>query len=164
MTLSNWLPTPIHSVVLFLVWLLLNDSVAPGHIFLATLFAILIPRICYPLQEIQPRAHSPLKIIRYALILIGDIVVANFRVAALILKSSNRLRPGFIAVPLDITEELPITLLASTVSLTPGTVSAEVSEDKRWLYVHVLDIDNEESLIEEIKGRYEQPLREIFQC
>ncbi|MDX1267841.1 MAG: Na+/H+ antiporter subunit E, partial [Oceanisphaera sp.] len=72
--------------------------------------------------------------------------------------------PGFIAVPLDITQDLPITLLASSISLTPGTVSIEVSEDKRWLYVHVLNLVDEAETIANIKQRYESPLKEIFGC
>ena len=72
--------------------------------------------------------------------------------------------PGFVAVPLDIESELGITLLASTVSLTPGTVSAEISEDQQWLYVHALHLEDTEALINEVKTRYETPLKEIFGC
>lgn len=164
MSLTYWFPMPIHSIVIFAVWLLLNNSAAPGHILLALLFAFTIPKICYPLQSDQPRAHKPLKIFRYFSILIWDIVIANLRVARLIISPNAKLRPAFIAVPLDIEGALPITLLASTISLTPGTVSADVSEDQRWLYVHVLDMDDEQALIKEIKTRYEAPLMEIFEC
>ncbi|MDF2180959.1 Na+/H+ antiporter subunit E [Neptuniibacter sp. CAU 1671] len=164
MSLTYWFPMPIHSIVIFAVWLLLNNSAVPGHILLALLFAIAIPKICYPLQSDQPRVHKPLKIFRYFSILIWDIVIANLRVARLIISPNAKLRPAFIAVPLDIEGALPITLLASTISLTPGTVSADVSEDQHWLYVHVLDMDDEQALIKEIKTRYEAPLMEIFEC
>jgi multicomponent K+:H+ antiporter subunit E len=70
---------------------------------------------------------------------------------------------------------MPITILASTVSLTPGTVSAEVypipeslaegeEPTQRYLLIHVLDLKDEEALIKNIKQRYEAPLKEIFQC
>lgn len=161
--LNRIFPMPIDSVVLFIVWLMLNDSVSLGHIILAAFFAITIPLICYPLQSDQPRVHKPRKIIRYFLVLVWDIIVANLRVARLILSRNDKLKPAFIAIPLDIEGALPITLLASTVSLTPGTVSADISKDQCWLYVHVLDIDDEQALICEIKTRYETPLREIFE-
>ena len=74
----------------------------------------------------------------------------------------RRLQPAFVAVPLDIKEELPITLLASTVSLTPGTVSSELSSDHKWLYIHALHVTDEQALIATIKSRYEAPLKEIF--
>lgn len=159
-----WFPMPIHSSVIFFVWLFLNNSAAFGHIILAAFFAVVIPKICFPLQAEQPRVHKPSKIIRYFFVLLWDIVTANLRVAKLIVMPNRYLRPAFVAVPLDIKSELPITLLASTVSLTPGTLSAEVSEDQKWLYVHVLDMDNEQELISEIKNRYEAELQEIFEC
>jgi multicomponent K+:H+ antiporter subunit E len=106
----------------------------------------------------------PLKLIRYILVLMWDIVVANLAVAKLILGPTKALQPGFIAYPLNLTGDLPITLLASTISLTPGTLSAEVSKDREWLYIHALDLPDEQALIDEIKQRYETPLKEIFQC
>jgi len=158
------LPMPVHSLLLFVVWLLLNNTVAPGHLVLAAFLAIGIPLLTSGLQDPQPGFRKPLLTIRYALIVIGDIIVANFEVALLVIRSSKRLNPAFIAVPLDIQHEFPITILASTVSLTPGTVSAEISNDKQWLYVHVLHLTNKDELIALIKQRYERPLMEIFGC
>lgn len=161
---QRWLPMPIHSAVLFLSWLLLNDSLAPGNLLMALFFAITIPLITTGLQSPQPRAGRPLRIIGYFAVLLWDIVIANFSVARLILARNRKLRPGFLRVPLDIEGDLPITLLASTISLTPGTVSAEVSVDRKYLYVHALNIADEAQMIAEIKNRYENPLREIFGC
>jgi multicomponent K+:H+ antiporter subunit E len=158
------LPMPIHSFLLLIVWLLLNNTIAPGHLVLGALLGILIPLITSGMQDPQPRFHKPLTTIRYILMVIGDIIVANFEVALLVIGSSKNLNPAFIAIPLDIEHELPITILASTVSLTPGTVSTEISADKKWLYVHVLNLTDKDELIALIKHRYERPLMEIFQC
>ena len=92
----------------------------------------------------------------------------------MILGPTKRLRPGFVKVPLDLSHDMPITILASTVSLTPGTVSAEVYPipeslaegeeiEQRYLLIHVLDLADEQ-LINKIKQRYEAPLKEIFRC
>jgi multicomponent K+:H+ antiporter subunit E len=102
--------------------------------------------------------------ISYLFLVLRDILSANFTVALLVIGPVKKLHPGFIAVPLDITSELGITLLASTVSLTPGTVSADISEDKKWLYIHALHLEDSEALIADIKSRYEAPLKEIFGC
>lgn len=162
--LARWFPMPVQTVVLFVAWLLLNNSISPGHILLAAVLATAIPLFCLPVQAPQPKGHKPLLIVRYFMILLWDIVVANLTVARLILGRNRSLSPSFIALPLDMRAELPITILASTISLTPGTLSADVSEDRAWLYIHALDVDNEEALIAEIKQRYEKPLKEIFQC
>jgi multicomponent K+:H+ antiporter subunit E len=69
-----------------------------------------------------------------------------------------------VQYPLDLREDFSITLLASTVSLTPGTVSADVSADRGTLLIHALDVADEAALIAQIKQRYEAPLKEIFEC
>jgi multicomponent K+:H+ antiporter subunit E len=99
-------------------------------------------------------------------------MLANLQVLKLVLGPNKSLRPGFVLVPLSITEALPLTILAGTVSLTPGTVSAEIlpyqldttSAKPKFLLLHVLDLQDESELIASIKQRYEQPLKEIFQC
>ena len=158
------LPMTGHSFLLLFVWLLLNNTVAPGHLVLATFLAIAIPLMTSGMQDPQPSFQKPFAIIRYIFVVIGDIIAANFEVALLVIGPAKLLKPAFVAVPVDIEHELPITILASTVSLTPGTVSAEISEDRQWLYVHVLNLSDEEELITSIKQRYERPLKEIFQC
>ncbi|MFT4764960.1 MAG: multicomponent K+:H+ antiporter subunit E [Oleispira sp.] len=158
------LPMPLHSLLLLLVWLLLNNTLAPGHLVLGAFLAFVIPLMTSGMQYPQPSFRKPLTILRYLFMVLGDIVVANFEVALLVIGPTKKLNPAFIAIPLDIEYELPITILASTVSLTPGTVSTEISEDKKWLHVHVLNLTDKEALIALIKHRYERPLREIFQC
>jgi multicomponent K+:H+ antiporter subunit E len=93
-----------------------------------------------------------------------DIVLANIAVARLILGSPTKLRPLFVEFPLDLTQPMSISLLASIITMTPGTVSADLSEDSKLLLIHALDCDDPARLIGEIKHRYEKPLMEIFGC
>lgn len=157
-------PMPWQSLMLFGVWLLLNQSVSPGHLVLAAFLAFTIPLLLGGTQIHRLTVKKPGKAILYALKVLGDIVSANFEVAVQVLGPTRKLQPGFIAIPLEITGDFPITVLASTISLTPGTVSAEVSSDHKWLYVHALHLVDETATIREIKQRYEQPLKEIFGC
>lgn len=158
------LPMPTQSLILFGVWLLLNNTVAPGHLVLGAVLALLIPMLVAPMQRRQPRVQRHWLAVTYTLKVMYDIIVANFEVAMRVIGPLKALKPAFVAIPLDIEGELPITLLASTISLTPGTVSAELSEDRKWLYVHVLSLGDEQALIAQIKQRYEHPLKEIFGC
>lgn len=161
--LKRLFPMPIHSGILVLVWLLLNQFSA-GHLVLGIFLGILIPWIAAPLSDPHNRVQHPLRAIRYVLVVLGDIVVSNFEVAARVLRSNKHLKPGLIALPLDLRGEFPLAVLASTISLTPGTVSVDFSEDMKWLYIHALHVEDEKSLIDHIKSRYESPLREIFAC
>jgi len=146
-----------------LVWILLTNFTF-GNVLLAAILAWLIPMVVGSLQSAAPRVVRPLKGAQYVLVLLGDIIVSNIVVAKQVLGPLDKLKPGFIAIPLELKQPLPITLLASTISLTPGTVSTEVSADKRTLYVHALHVENELKLIAHIKHRYETPLKEIFEC
>ena len=91
-------------------------------------------------------------------------MLANIAVARLILGPPGRLKPTFVEVPLELTQPMSISLLASIITMTPGTVSADLSEGNRTLLVHALDCDDTAGLVAEIKQRYEKPLLEIFGC
>jgi multicomponent K+:H+ antiporter subunit E len=171
----RWLPAPMLSLLLFCVWLLLNNSLSAGHILLAVILAIVIPLATKPFRTKQPQIIKPGLAFSHFLLVLYDIITANLQVAILILGPNKKLTPGFVKVPLDLEDSMPITILASTVSLTPGTVSAEVypwsecfieggEAEQRFLLIHVLDLKDEQALINTIKQRYEAPLKEIFQC
>ncbi len=161
--LKRLFPMPLHTGILLLVWLLLNDFSA-GHIVLGFIVATIIPWLAAPLSDPHARVKKPLRAVRYVLMVLGDIVVSNFEVARRILGSNRSLQPGLIALPLDLQGPFPLAVLASTISLTPGTVSVDFSEDMQWLYIHALHIDSEQDMINRIKTRYEAPLKEIFAC
>jgi multicomponent K+:H+ antiporter subunit E len=76
----------------------------------------------------------------------------------------DRLKPAFVEVPLDLRNPFVATILASIVSLTPGTVSIDVDQQRWVLSLHALDAPDPAALIREIKQRYEVPLKEIFAC
>jgi multicomponent K+:H+ antiporter subunit E len=157
-------PTAFNFFLLFGIWLLLANSLSVGNIILGVLLALFLPMLTSSVHTETPRVKKPLLAAKYLGVLLADILASNFVVAKQVLGSPAKLHPGFIMVPLDMREPLPITLLASTISLTPGTVSTEVSEDLSTLYVHALNVPDEEVLIAEIKQRYEAPLKEIFGC
>ncbi len=161
--LKRLFPMPMHTIILLVVWLLLNE-INFGHLVLGLILAILIPWVAAPLSDPHARVKKPLSALRYVIRLLGDIVVSNFEVAGRILRPNRHLRPGLIALPLDLSGNFPLAVLASTISLTPGTVAVDFSEDMKWLYIHALHIEDEQKLIQRIKSRYETPLREIFAC
>ena len=160
----SWLPIPLLSLLLLVVWLLLVRSLSFGHFLLGGLLAVAIPLFTYRFWDVQPQIKRPWLLLRYILRVLGDIVVANFQVAWLILNPWRRSRPHFVEYPLMLEERFTITLLASTISLTPGTVSANVRMDGKTLLIHALDAEDDEALIEQIRERYERPLKEIYEC
>ena len=160
--MKHWLPHPLMSLTLTLVWLLLaNDFTLKQWLFGAVL-GLLIPHFTSDFWPERPNLHRPLLLVRYMLSLTRDILIANFQVARLVLGPRDRLHPAFIEYELELTDEFAITMLASTISLTPGTVSADLSTDRRILYIHSIDVPDVDALRHLIRHRYELPLKEIF--
>lgn len=162
------LPHPLLSLLLLACWLWLNDTLASGHVLLGALLALAIPLFTRRFWPEPLVVRHPLKVVGYLLLVLWDIVVANLQVAALILGPASRLKPGYVAIPLDLRSDFGITILASTVTLTPGTVSVSIERNRDGgaavLFVHCLRVDNESAIVATIKNRYEARLREILEC
>lgn len=111
----------------------------------------------------RPRELRLGKMFRYVIVVIWDILIANIQVAKVVLFVPNdKLKPAWITIPLDLKQPEAITILAGTITLTPGTVSADLSETGRHLLVHVLHTDDPAAEVATIKSRYEARLKEIF--
>jgi multicomponent K+:H+ antiporter subunit E len=85
-------------------------------------------------------------------------------VARLILGRQEHLKPAFLVLPLRLRSDVAISLLANTISLTPGTVSTYLSADRRCLIIHSLHTTEPEELLATIRQRYETPLKEILEA
>lgn len=162
--MSRVLPMPVLSFALWVLWLLMANSFSPGQMVLGAVFAWLVPLVVAPFWLHIPRVRNMRAFLRFIMVVHFDILTANLSVARLILGSPKKLRPAFVEVPLDVEDEFVITLLASVVSLTPGTVSADISADRKTLLVHALSVEDIDALVSTIKQRYEAPLKEIFAC
>ncbi|MGH1367362.1 MAG: Na+/H+ antiporter subunit E [Maritimibacter sp.] len=158
------IPHPILSVTLLVVWLGLVNKVTPGNLLLGALLGIIVPVFTAPYWPDRPTLTRPLKIPAYIAVVLWDIVVANVQVAGLILfKSKDNLKSAWVTVPLELTSPEAITVLAGTITLTPGTVSAMLSADGAAILVHCLHAPDPDAVRDDIKSRYERRLKEIFQ-
>lgn len=162
--LHRLLPQPLISVALLLIWLLANNAASPGLIVSGLALALVIPLLTHRFWPEYPRRVRYGALLRLLGVVIADIVVANLRVAVLILGPPDRLRPGFLTLSLTVRSPHAITMLAGIISLTPGTVSANLSGDRRTLLVHGLDFGDPAAVAERIRSRYERPLLEVFEC
>ncbi|MDP3368531.1 MAG: Na+/H+ antiporter subunit E [Brevundimonas sp.] len=158
------LPHPALSVLLLVVWMLLVNEFTVGALFLAAVFAVLVPLVTSRFWPDRPRIRFGPDMAAYLAIVLFDIVVANFEIAWIILTRRSRdLRSRWLVVPVELRSAEAITVLAGTISLTPGTVSADVSADGRALLVHALDVADPVAEVARIKRRYETRLLKVFQ-
>jgi multicomponent K+:H+ antiporter subunit E len=160
--MNRLVPFPRTSVALTVSWVALTGfSVA--SVLMALVIAVGIPLSAQPFLKGLPRARRPVRALRLLGIVLWDILVANVVVARLVLGSLPRLEPAFVKVPLAVTHPHTRSLLATIITMTPGTVSAAFAPDGRLLHVHALNVSDPARLVTGIKERYERPLLEIFE-
>jgi multicomponent K+:H+ antiporter subunit E len=163
--MRKWLPYPLTSAALVLCWLLLNQTMAPAHLLLALVLAIVIPLIMAPLRTLaDPVIHRPLALCRLLAMSLVEIIRSCFNVSRIILFSkSDEINSQFIRIPLDLRNEYGLALLSCLINSTPGTVWVEVLPEKHELALHVFDLHDAQWWVDTIKRAYEQPLIEIFE-
>lgn len=157
-------PHPLLSLTLTLVWLGLVNTFTLGNLILGVAIGLIVPMATAPYWPDRPKLGRPLKVVEYAVVVLWDIVIANIQVAAIILfKREKDIRSRWITIPLDLTSAEAITVLAGTITMTPGTVSSTLSADGRCILVHCLHTDDPDEVRDTIKSRYEARLKEIFE-
>ena len=162
--LNKLIPHPLLSLTLLLVWLGLVNTFTLGNLILGTAFGVIIPMVTAAYWPDRPKVGRPVKIVEYFAIVLWDIIVANVQVAMIILfRREAEIRSHWIPVPLELTSAEAITVLAGTITMTPGTVSATLSADGSCILVHCLHTDEPDAVRDGIKARYEGRLKEIFQ-
>lgn len=102
------------------------------------------------------------KVISLMLLFLYELVMSAWRVMVLVLSPRMDLKPGIFAYPLKVDRDFEITLLANLITLTPGTLSVDVSEDRRFLYVHALDCSSPDDLRRDIAEGFERKIMEAF--
>ncbi|EXI80894.1 MAG: Mrp complex subunit E1 [Candidatus Accumulibacter appositus] len=158
------LPLPRVSLMVFVLWAVITNAASFGLLVLGAILAIVIPLLSRNFWPTPRPLLRPWRGLRFLGLFALDIITANWRVARQIIGPLHRLAPAFVEVPLDLRDPFIATLLGSIVSLTPGTVSIHVDQQRWVLLVHALDAPDPQALIDEIKERYERALKEIFAC
>lgn len=161
--MQRFLPHPILTLSLAIIWLLLTNSFESGQIVLGLLLGWAIPFFSLQFWPDKLKIHKPLTLLKFIWVLFHDIVEANFIVARRILGKPEKLRPAFIVVPLDLNSDFAMSFLASVSCLTPGSLSALLAPDRKSILMHALDVEDTDAFIHTVKTRYEQPLKEIFE-
>ncbi len=158
------IPHPYLSLALIMLWMLLVNELKIGSLVMAAILGTAIPLMTAAWWPDRPRIRHPLRLISYSVLVLWDIIVANFQVAYVILfLPADRIRSAWITVPLDLRSPEAITLLAGTITMTPGTLTADMSSCGRALLIHCLHAPDPDATRDDIKSRYESRLIRIFQ-
>jgi multicomponent K+:H+ antiporter subunit E len=166
--MKRWLPYPLVAVSLLALWLLLEQSLAPGQVLIGAAFALGGGLVLAQLQA--PRASHRSRVRRLAAagtlfwLVLVDVLRSNLAVASLVLHQRTRERvAGFVHLPLALRHTAALAALACIVTATPGTSWARYQRSSNVLTIHVLDLIDEEQWVRTFKDRYERLLMEIFE-
>lgn len=157
--------SPVLVLGLTALWLLLNQTLAPGQILLGVVLAL---ALAWASSSLRPlRAHLRRVDVAAALMLVvfREVVRSNVGVARIVLglTRGRKVRSGYVRIPLDLRDPHGLAALAAIITSTPGTVWVGVSADGSTLTVHVLDLKDEEAWIRLVRTRFERPLMRIFE-
>ena len=162
--MKRWLPSPVLSLALAAMWLLLNRSLAPGHLLLAALVGVAMPLLLAPLRPPAGRIRRPLVLARLVLQVGADVLLSGLQVARGALRSHRHPpRADFVVVPLDLRDPFALAALALITTVVPGTVWTELARDRSQLLLHVFHLPDADEFVRHFKACYEQPLKDIFE-
>ncbi len=156
---------PVLTVALVAMWLVLNDTLAPGQVLAGVLLATALAWWAARMRPLRPRLHRPQLALGLLAVVFVDIVRSNIAVGRIILglTGGRTVHSDFLDIPLELQDPHGLAVLAMIVTSTPGTVWAGLAADRRTLRLHILDLEDEAAWIRIIKDRYERPLIGIFQ-
>lgn len=149
------------NMLIAVTWMFLNnDWSASGLVvgYLIGLFFIFIMRRFFPQQFYLRRVWAAIKLL---LLFMRELIISNIAVIGQILSPKLHMRPGIFALAIDLRSDWEITLLVSLLNLTPGTLTLEVSPNRRTLYIHAMDINSVDNVVHQIKWKFEKAIMEV---
>lgn len=140
------------NLLLALVWVFLTASFTGPNFIAGMVFGyICLALIQNQIPVIKGYAQRVPRVIGFLLFFISEVIKSNAVVAWDVATPNLQMKPGVIALPLDCETDLEITILANFITLTPGTLSLDVSDDRKVLFIHAMYLDDEEALLRDLK-------------
>ena len=153
----------IYNILISMLWALLTGNVSIGNLTIGFILGYFALTLLHPATGAKASYfQKTMQFIRFALFFIKELIVSSYRVAKDVITPLPLVRPGIIGIPLDAETDLEITMLANLITLTPGTLSLDVSPDRKTLYIHAMYLVNADDLRKEIKEGMERRLLELL--
>ena len=161
---DGWFRHPVYTAVLAVLWSILHGRFTLVDLGIGYLVGLVIVWVCrnFWTERVQIRRAGDL--LRLLATFAKEVLVANLQVAWIILQPRMPIRPVFLVIPLELRDDLQITMLANMITLTPGTLTVDVAPDRSALYVHCLNAPDADAVREQIKRQFERPLAKGVTC
>lgn len=146
----------LSNILLMLIWVFLSGSYDAYNFTFGFILGFLIIWIIGSSNGRTKYVKIVPRVIAFLIYFIYEVIVANLQVAYEVMTPNLHVRPGIVKIPLDVTTDLEISLLANLITLTPGTLSLDVSDDRKVLYVHSMYVHDKDEFIHDIKNGFER--------
>ena len=150
------------NVLLAFAWILLTGEIDAGNFIEGVLIGYFILWISKSALGGTKYFKKIPKAVSFFFYFLKELILANLRVAYDVITPKDHMTPGIIAIPLEASTDMEITLLANLITLTPGTLSLDVSKDKKTIYIHALFVNDPDKFRKEIKNGMERKLLEVM--
>lgn len=149
------------NIFLAFIWMFFKVSFDPVTFFVGFFFGLVL--IFSFRRFFQSRFYiwRVVAVLNLGFIFIKELILSNIAVLKVVLKPKLDIHPGIFALPTVLEKDWEITILANLITLTPGTLVVDVSEDNKTLYVHAIDIEDAEDSIQSIKSSFEKAIMEV---
>ena len=147
---------------LALVWAALTGVFTPVNFAAGFVLGFIMLAFAQSVFGKSSYALRGIKFVGFVLYFLSELLKANIRVAMDIVTPKNYMMPGLIRIPLEAKTDVEISLLANIISLTPGSLCVDVSEDKKTMYVHAMYVEDADEFRREIKNGFERRLLEVL--
>jgi multicomponent Na+:H+ antiporter subunit E len=144
------------------MWAGVTGSVYLPNLILGLALGLIALWLLRDPQDRRPQLRIGVSI-RLAVLFVVELFKSAWRVAKIAVRRDLALKPAVIAYPLGLTSDAEITLLANLITLTPGTLSVDVSDDRRTLFIHCVDVDDVDTVVTDIRDGFEATIRRAFQ-
>ncbi|WP_318508627.1 Na+/H+ antiporter subunit E [Bacillus sp. T3] len=149
------------NVVLAFLWMFIKVAYDPVSFMKGYLFGLLVIFVLRRFFNSRFYLFRVWSFIKLTFIFLKELVLSNIAITKIVMKPKVHLRPGIFALQTDLTKDWEITLLSSLITLTPGTLVIDVSDDNKTLFVHAMDMGEVEDEINSIKNSFEQAILEV---
>ena len=150
------------NILLALAWIALTGLFTLFNFAEGFLLAFLVIWLSQRARATSTYTSKVQVVVGFVLFFLWELLKANLRVTYEVLTPRHHMRPGIVAIPIDLQTDLEIMVLTTLITLTPGTLSLDVSEDRKTLYVHAMFIKDRKQFEETIKRGFERKVQEVF--
>jgi len=149
------------NISLAFIWMFLKVSSEPIDFLVGYFFGLLL---VFTFRRFFPSRFYLLRVvavISLVAIFIKELILSNLAVLKVIIKPKLDIKPGIFALPTELKKDWEITILANLITLTPGTLVVDISDDNSTLYIHAMDASDAEAAIASIKNTFEKAIMEV---